>query len=206
MSDEPMTRPATAGRVAIGEDCTPRPFSEIEDQAAVCIERGYSARLSQCYMLKISMDTRMDAPVAAGNNGAIRELAEDGRIMSEISPSAVRRETPRDMPESLFENGAGGFWCRYRVNLAGFYVCSAAGAAAVVTDTDCGVCPVPETVAQASCVLLQPKVRLAPRPQAEWICGATEDGVDPHASSGCCGCQSTDSSPVEDPPSRPTTD
>lgn len=78
--------------------------------------------------------------------------------------------------------------CRYRKELAGFYVCQATNHVAIVTGTDCGECPVPETLERVDCFFLQAKVKLAPTLRVEWRCGATDDLVDTEASPGCLDC------------------
>ncbi|MFO8082630.1 MAG: hypothetical protein R6V07_20340 [Armatimonadota bacterium] len=78
--------------------------------------------------------------------------------------------------------------CRYRRELAGFYVCRATNHVAIVTGTDCGKCPVPETLKKVDCFFLQANVKLAPTLTVEWRCGATDDLVDTESPSGCLDC------------------
>lgn len=78
--------------------------------------------------------------------------------------------------------------CRYRKELAGFYVCQATNHVAIVTSRDCEKCPVPETLKKVDCFFLQARVKLAPTLRVEWRCGATDDLVDTEARSGCLDC------------------
>lgn len=80
---------------------------------------------------------------------------------------------------SAMPDRASGFsrLCRYRNEFAGFHVCRAMSRVAVVTATDCNKCPVPETIERVDCFLLRARVRLAPAPQVQWSCAATDEIV-----------------------------
>ncbi len=78
--------------------------------------------------------------------------------------------------------------CRYRKELAGFHVCQATNRMAVVTGTDCGKCPVPGTLERIACIFLRAEMRLAPRQRVRWICGATDETINPDDRSDCGGC------------------
>jgi hypothetical protein len=78
--------------------------------------------------------------------------------------------------------------CRYRKELAGFQVCRASIQVAIVTGTDCGRCPVPETLERVDCFFLRARVTLAPKLTVEWACGATEDIVEPRGPDDCAEC------------------
>ncbi len=108
--------------------------------------------------------------------------------MSAVQPDSTSRNYPPGRPDIRLEEKSVRCSCRYRVELAGFFVCRAVDAIAIATDRDCSTCPVPETLEEKDCILLRATVTLAPRVQIDWTCGATEDTVDPHASSGCVGC------------------
>lgn len=59
---------------------------------------------------------------------------------------------------------------------------------AIVTGTDCGGCLVPGTLERIACVFLRAEMRLAPEQQVRWICGATDDRINPGDASACEGC------------------
>ncbi|HCA48332.1 MAG TPA: hypothetical protein DEP45_13565 [Armatimonadetes bacterium] len=87
--------------------------------------------------------------------------------------------------------------CRYRAEFAGFQVCKAMERPAIVTGTDCSRCPVSGALESAACPLLHAAVKLVPRIQVTWLCGATDEPVDPDSPSGCLACRMDTGSSID---------
>ncbi|MGC9318969.1 MAG: hypothetical protein ACP5KN_13130 [Armatimonadota bacterium] len=95
--------------------------------------------------------------------------------------------------------------CSRRREFNGFHVCTAADGIAVVTSTDCGRCPVPETLERVDCIFLHPRVRFTPVPEVRWVCAITDDWVDesdPTDCSSCFSCKSIEHAPDPDHQTR----